>query len=237
MAVLQMTAGVGIPGTYLWSAQRSRLPRGTLETSRRQVSAGMGDASGRDFTSRHLPLKLQPSGRGFNGGPLRVRGAPLYYLTFAAVSGHGVGVGLRSTNDWRQITTHGMILPPHNKDCALFDAPIGGLYYALHPPSSPALGGNYIWLAESPDLLHWGNHRCVAHSRPGLWDSARVGAGDRRVAPRLRENPLSHLHRVTPGEGVLRTVAGGASVGPFGILVADGPSHLARAARNHPPRP
>jgi predicted GH43/DUF377 family glycosyl hydrolase len=100
-----------------------------------------------------------------------------YYLTFTAVSPHGVGVGLRSTSDWRSITNHGMIFPPHNKDCAIFDTRIGGHHYALHRPSSPALGGNYLWLAQSPDLLHWGNHRCLAHSRPGMWDSARIGAG------------------------------------------------------------
>ncbi len=100
-----------------------------------------------------------------------------YYLTFTEVSEHGVGVGLRSTTDWQDIRQHGMILPPHNKDCAIFEGAIGGKYYALHRPSSPALGGNYIWLAESPDLEHWGRHRCLAHSRPGLWDSARVGAG------------------------------------------------------------
>jgi predicted GH43/DUF377 family glycosyl hydrolase len=102
---------------------------------------------------------------------------PTYYLTFTAVSAHGVGVGLRSTNDWRKINSHGMILPPHNKDCAVFDERIDGRYYALHRPSSPALGGNYLWLAESPDLFHWGNHRCLAHSRPGMWDCARIGAG------------------------------------------------------------
>jgi predicted GH43/DUF377 family glycosyl hydrolase len=100
-----------------------------------------------------------------------------YYLTFTGVSAHVVGVGLRSTSDWRHIAAHGMILPPHNKDCALFESRIGGHYYALHRPSSPALGGNFIWLAQSPDLLHWGNHRCLARSRPGQWDSARVGAG------------------------------------------------------------
>jgi len=100
-----------------------------------------------------------------------------YYLTFTKVSEHGVGVGLRSTTDWRNILQHGMILPPHNKDCAIFAEQIGGKYYALHRPSSPAIGGNYIWLAESPDLVHWGQHRCLAHSRSGMWDSARVGAG------------------------------------------------------------
>jgi predicted GH43/DUF377 family glycosyl hydrolase len=101
----------------------------------------------------------------------------IYYLTFTEVSAHGVGVGLRSTGDWRSFTSHGMIFPPHNKDCAVFDSRIGGHYYALHRPSSPALGGNYLWLAQSPDLLHWGNHHCLAHSRPGMWDSARLGAG------------------------------------------------------------
>jgi beta-1,2-mannobiose phosphorylase / 1,2-beta-oligomannan phosphorylase len=100
-----------------------------------------------------------------------------YYLTFTQVSPHGVGVGLRSTTDWRAIHQHGMILPPHNKDCAVFNEKIAGKYYALHRPSSPNLGGNYIWIAESPDLVHWGQHRCLAHSRPGMWDSERVGAG------------------------------------------------------------
>jgi predicted GH43/DUF377 family glycosyl hydrolase len=100
-----------------------------------------------------------------------------YHLTFTQVSANGVGVGLRTTTDWRSFSRHGMILPPHNKDCAIFSERIGGKYYALHRPSSPAIGGNYIWLAESTDLVHWGFHRCLAHSRPGMWDSARVGAG------------------------------------------------------------
>ena len=106
-----------------------------------------------------------------------VRIGETYYLTYTQVSPHGVGVGLRTTTDWRQIIQRGMILPPHNKDCALFDEQIAGRYYALHRPSSQFIGGNYIWLAESPDLVHWGSHRCLAHSRPGMWDGARVGAG------------------------------------------------------------
>ena len=100
-----------------------------------------------------------------------------YCLTYTQVSSNGVGVGLRTTRDWKEFVHQGMIFPPHNKDCALFEEKIGGKYYALHRPSSPELGGNYIWLAESPDLVHWGRHRCLAHSREGYWDSARVGAG------------------------------------------------------------
>lgn len=100
-----------------------------------------------------------------------------YYLTFTSVSAHGVGVGLRTTKDWKRFEKHGMMIPPHNKDCAIFEECINGKFYALHRPSSVALGGNYIWLAESPDGIYWGKHKCIVKTRPNHWDSARVGAG------------------------------------------------------------
>jgi predicted GH43/DUF377 family glycosyl hydrolase len=154
--------------------------------------------AGRDYltTMSHLRLVSSTDGVHFSQpagtGPILGRGAletfgiedcrvtqigSEYCLTYTAVSGNGVGVGCKRTTDWSSFRDHGMILPPHNKDCAVFEEQIHGLYYALHRPSSPELGGNYIWLAESPDLIHWGNHRCIAHTRKGMWDSARIGAG------------------------------------------------------------
>ena len=118
-----------------------------------------------------------------------------YYLTYTQVSNHGVGVGLRTTRNWMDFDHVGMIFAPHNKDCAIFEERIGGKYYALHRPSSPELGGNYIWLAESPDLIHWGRHRCLAHSRKGFWDSARVGAGASPI--RTTEGWLEIYHGAT----------------------------------------
>ncbi|WP_295128999.1 glycoside hydrolase family 130 protein [uncultured Chitinophaga sp.] len=100
-----------------------------------------------------------------------------YYLTFTAVSPNGVGVGLRTTKDWKTFEHHGMMLPPHNKDVAIFEEQVNGKYYTLHRPSSVDIGGNYIWLAESPDGVHWGNHKIIATTRKGHWDSKRVGAG------------------------------------------------------------
>ena len=100
-----------------------------------------------------------------------------YHLTFTAVSGNGVGVGLKTTTNWKNFQSHGMILPPHNKDCAIFSEKINGQYYALHRPSSVDIGGNYIWIAQSPDGIHWGNHQCIIKTRIDSWDSARVGAG------------------------------------------------------------
>lgn len=100
-----------------------------------------------------------------------------FYLTYTAVSDNGVGVGLRLTKDWKNFELKGMIFPPHNKDCAIFEEKINGKYYALHRPSSIDIGGNYIWLAESYDGLHWGNHQCILKTRADHWDSARVGGG------------------------------------------------------------
>jgi len=100
-----------------------------------------------------------------------------YYLTFTSVSDNGVGVGLRTTTDWKNFEKHGMILPAHNKDCAIFEEKINGLFYALHRPSSVDIGGNYIWIASSPDGIHWGNHHCIVKTRKDFWDSKRVGAG------------------------------------------------------------
>jgi beta-1,2-mannobiose phosphorylase / 1,2-beta-oligomannan phosphorylase len=100
-----------------------------------------------------------------------------FHLTYTQVSSIAVGVGYMKTTDWMAFERKGMIFPPHNKDCAFFEEKISDKYYALHRPSSPELGGNYIWIAESEDLKHWGNHRCVAVTRPGKWDSVRIGAG------------------------------------------------------------
>jgi len=74
-----------------------------------------------------------------------------YYLTFTQVSEHGVGVGLRSTTDWQNFHQHGMILPPHNKDCAIFGEKLGDKYYALHRPSSNGKAGS-SWNVN-PSLL------------------------------------------------------------------------------------
>lgn len=100
-----------------------------------------------------------------------------FLLTYTATSVSGYGVGLRRTRDWQAFDLEGMMLPPANKDCAIFEEKVGGQYLCFHRPSGVGLGGNYIWLASSPDLRNWGGHTCLARTRPGMWDSSRIGAG------------------------------------------------------------
>lgn len=85
----------------------------------------------------------------------------VFNLTYTQVSENGVGVGLMQTYDWKTFDRIGMILPPHNKDCALFEEKIDDKYFCFHRPSGIDLGGNFIWIASSFDLIHWGNHHCI----------------------------------------------------------------------------
>lgn len=100
-----------------------------------------------------------------------------YLLTYTQVSRSGVGIGLMRTKDWKTIDRRGMIFPPHNKDCAIFPEKVNGLYYCFHRPSGLTLGGNFMWIASSDNLTHWGNHKCIMRTRPGMWDCERIGAG------------------------------------------------------------
>ncbi|GBG10806.1 glycosidase [Paenibacillus agaridevorans] len=101
----------------------------------------------------------------------------VYYITYSAASAHGVGVGLVETRDFRAFKRRGMMLAPENKDVMLFPEKINGKYYALHRPVPKAFGAPEMWIAESPDLDHWGNHRFLMGLSAQGWDSARMGGG------------------------------------------------------------
>ena len=34
-----------------------------------------------------------------------------------------------------------------------------------------------MWVAESDNLIYWGNHKHLAGLRDGMWDSGRMGGG------------------------------------------------------------
>ncbi|CAM4523532.1 glycoside hydrolase family 130 protein [Paenibacillus macerans] len=100
-----------------------------------------------------------------------------YHIAYSAVSERGVAVGGMTTEDFASFTREGLILAPTNKDVAIFPEAIDGKYYMPHRPVPDGIGEPEIWLAESPDLRHWGNHRFLTGLRKGKWDGARIGAG------------------------------------------------------------
>jgi len=100
-----------------------------------------------------------------------------FLVTYSAVSEKGVAVGLLSTRDFRSFTREGTILAPTNKDVVLFPEKINGKYMMVHRPVPEGIGKPEMWIAESPDLIHWGNHRFLMGISESGWDSARIGAG------------------------------------------------------------
>lgn len=117
-----------------------------------------------------------------------------YYIHYVAVSPFGVVTCLASTVDFADFNRYGVIFAPENKDVAIFDEKVSGKFYALHRPVSPLFGRQDIWLAESPDLLTWGNHRRLFGPGPGSWDEAKVGAG--AVPFRIEQGWLEVYHGV-----------------------------------------
>jgi beta-1,2-mannobiose phosphorylase / 1,2-beta-oligomannan phosphorylase len=99
-----------------------------------------------------------------------------YYINYTAVSSRGVVTSLARTNDFITYERMGVIFHPDNKDAAIFPEKINGRYYALHRPSTSGFGRPEMWLAESPDLLCWGNHRHLAGLRQNGWEDGRMGA-------------------------------------------------------------
>ncbi|WML49130.1 glycoside hydrolase family 130 protein [Neobacillus sp. PS3-34] len=101
----------------------------------------------------------------------------VYYIYFTAVSPVGVGESMVSTKDFVSYEHHGMIFAPENKDALIFPEKINGKYYAMHRPTLRSIGNPEIWISESTNLLHWGNHKHLMGLREGMWDSGRIGGG------------------------------------------------------------
>ena len=115
-----------------------------------------------------------------------------YEITYVAVSRYGAGTALASTEDWGTFERHGLIYYPENKDVVLFPEKVQGQYVALHRPNpNTHFSRPQIWLARSPDLLHWGQHECLLSGNAD-WESDRVGAGTPPIA--LSEGWLTVYH-------------------------------------------
>jgi predicted GH43/DUF377 family glycosyl hydrolase len=97
-----------------------------------------------------------------------------YAVTYTSYGPTGPGVSLALTRDFRSFERLGQIMPPENKDAALFPRKIDGNWAMIH---RPVIGTHaHIWISYSPDLTYWGRHKIVIPSRSGpSWDSARVG--------------------------------------------------------------
>ncbi len=100
-----------------------------------------------------------------------------YYIDYVGVCDKGISTCLAKTKDFESFQKLGVIFCPENKDVAIFPEKINGTYFALHRPVTPLFDKYHIWIAESKDLINWGNHRYFMGFEEGMWDCNRGGAG------------------------------------------------------------
>lgn len=127
-----------------------------------------------------------------------------YGVVYTAYSRVGPGVALALTEDFRTFERFGMILPPEDKDAALFPHRIGGQWAMIHRPVSAP--GAHMWISYSPDLRHWGSHKLMLEARHGgWWDANKIGLSPPPIETSrgwlvlyhgVKHNAAGHLYRL-----------------------------------------
>jgi predicted GH43/DUF377 family glycosyl hydrolase len=110
----------------------------------------------------------------------------IWAITYTAYSKGGPLVSLMTTNNFQNFTRYGPVMPPEDKDAALFPIRFDGRWAMIHRPVSyTATPKANIWISFSPDLKHWGDHQVLIKARKGSWwDANKIGLSP----PPLRTN-------------------------------------------------
>jgi predicted GH43/DUF377 family glycosyl hydrolase len=123
-----------------------------------------------------------------------------FAVVYTSYSTSGPLVSLALTRDFKEFERKGVVMPPEDKDAALFPRRFEGRWALLHRPIAnfPANKAN-IWISFSPDLRHWGDHTVALEARRGAWwDANKIG-----LSPQPIETPegwliIYHGVRQTP---------------------------------------
>lgn len=107
----------------------------------------------------------------------RIDDMDLWAVVYTAYSESGPLVSLATTRDFKVFDRKGVVMPPEDKDAALFPVQFNGRWAMLHRPVSAFTNvGAHIWISFSPDLKHWGDHQVLIPARRGgWWDANKIG--------------------------------------------------------------
>ena len=129
-----------------------------------------------------------------------------YMIAYTGFSGGGPLVCLASTKDFRSFERRGTLMPPEDKDAALFPCQFDGRWALIHRPVATLPGNEaHMWLSWSPDLRHWGDHTVLIEAREGAWwDAHKVGLCPPPLATPQGWLVLYHGVRVTASGSIYR---------------------------------
>jgi predicted GH43/DUF377 family glycosyl hydrolase len=133
-----------------------------------------------------------------------------FYITYSAYSKHGVRIGLAKTTDFKTIERIAFITQADYRNTVIFPEKINGDYVKLDRPHSD-ISPWAIWIAYSPDLVHWGRSQVIMKPVTYHWDEMKIGPG----APPIK-TPRGYLNIY---HGVYPTMDG--SVYRLGVCVHD----------------
>lgn len=100
-----------------------------------------------------------------------------YAITYTAFSESGPTVSLALTKDFIEFERMGSILPPEDKDAALFPRKLCNKWVLIHRPMAINIKpGAHIWVSTSDDMRNWSDRRILIPARSGAWwDAGKVG--------------------------------------------------------------
>lgn len=99
-----------------------------------------------------------------------------FYITWCNGM-HGPTIGLGYTFDFNEFHFLENALLPYNRNGVLFPRKVNGKYLLLSRPSDRGhTPFGDIFISQSTDLIHWGEHRFLMAPSNG-WQSTKIGAG------------------------------------------------------------
>ena len=125
-----------------------------------------------------------------------------YAIAFVSYSHKGPLVSLALTEDFKSFERMGAVLPPNDKDAALFPKKINGEWVMLHRPyPGDVPDGAHVHISYSSDLVTWERRKIILKARDGnWWDASKIG---------LNTQPLLTEHGwLISYHGVRQTCAG-----------------------------
>ncbi|HKZ02961.1 MAG TPA: hypothetical protein VJ180_12005 [Pyrinomonadaceae bacterium] len=124
-----------------------------------------------------------------------------FAILYTSYSTSGPLVSLAMTKDFQHFERKGAVMPPEDKDAALFPRRFNGRWALIHRPIAnfPANRAN-IWISFSPDMKHWGDHTVTLEARRGAWwDANKIGLSPQPIETREGWLIIYHGVRMTPG--------------------------------------
>lgn len=144
----------------------------------------------------------------------------LWHVVYAAYSRQGHQICMATTADFRAFERRGPIIPPEDKNAALFPRRFKGKWALLHRPVVSREDA-HIWISYSDDLVHWGDSNVLLEARRGpWWDAQKVGTG-----PPPLETPEGWLVLYY---GARRTTVSAVYHAGFALLDLDDPRRVLR---------